>query len=119
MKNYKNAENKLWAFELDCFDENGQVINEVVEKIITENNLVEITEEEAKELSKPVITKEQLIEKINQKAYSDITAVYPEWKQLNIIRNKDYNLQAYEEMTVFIDQIRAYADLEVMNLEGK
>ena len=61
--------------------------------------------------------KQAKISEINQKAYQDIISKYPEWKQLNIIRNKDYNLQAYEEMTVFIDQIRAYSDLEVRKLD--
>ena len=40
MKNYKNTNNELFAFDLDCF-------NEAVEKIINENNLIEITKEEA------------------------------------------------------------------------
>ena len=40
MKNYKNTNNELFAFDLDCF-------NETVEKIINENNLIEITKEEA------------------------------------------------------------------------
>lgn len=47
MKNYKNKTNKLWSFEDDCFDSEGQVINEVAKKIIDTNNLVEITPEEA------------------------------------------------------------------------
>ena len=47
MKNYKNEQNQVYAFDDDCFDENGQVINEVAKKIINDNSLVKITEEEA------------------------------------------------------------------------
>ena len=47
MKNYKNLENKLWAFDDDCFNEEGKCINEWALKVIKENNLVEITKEEA------------------------------------------------------------------------
>ena len=28
MKHYKNEKNKLWAFDDDCFDEEGKCINE-------------------------------------------------------------------------------------------
>ena len=65
--------------------------------------------------------KQAKIQEINKKAYQDIILKYPEWKQVNISRMKDYNAETqlgYEEMTAFIDEIRAYADLEVMNLEG-
>lgn len=47
MKNYKNKNNEIFAFDLDCFNENGQIINEYALKVIQENNLIEITEEEA------------------------------------------------------------------------
>ena len=47
MKYYKNIESKLWAFDDDCFDENGKCINEYAFKVIKENNLVKITKEEA------------------------------------------------------------------------
>ena len=47
MKHYKNEQNETYAFQDDYFDKNGQVINEIVKKIINENLLVEITEEEA------------------------------------------------------------------------
>ena len=50
MKHYKNEKNKLWAFDDDCFDEKGQVINEYALKVIQENNLVEITKEKAEEI---------------------------------------------------------------------
>lgn len=64
--------------------------------------------------------KQAKINEINSKAYSDITAVYPEWKQMNITRMKDYNeetLAEYDKMIAFIDEIRAYADYEVMMLD--
>ena len=120
MKHYKNEKNKLWAFDDDCLDEEGKCINEYALKVIEENNLVEITEEEAKELSKPIRTKEQLIAEINQKAYQETITLYPEWKQINIARMKNYNTEAqleYKKMIAFIDEIRAYSDLEVMNLD--
>jgi len=47
MKNFKNKENTLFGFDDDCFDENGKCINEYAFKVIQENNLVEITKEEA------------------------------------------------------------------------
>ena len=47
MKNYKNLENQVYSFEDDCFDKEGNCINEYAMKVIKENNLVEITKEEA------------------------------------------------------------------------
>ena len=47
MKNFKNLEDKVFCFDLDCFDEEGKCINEYALKVIEENNLVEITKEEA------------------------------------------------------------------------
>lgn len=64
--------------------------------------------------------KQSKISEINQKAYQDIILKYPEWKQINITRMKDYNSETqleYEKMITFIDEIRAYADLEVMKLD--
>ena len=61
MKYYKNTESKLWAFDDDCFDENGKCINEYALKVIEENSLVEITEEEA-EIIRNYKTAEQLAE---------------------------------------------------------
>ena len=61
MKYYKNIESKLWAFDDDCFDENGKCINEYAFKVIKENSLVEITEEEA-EIIRNYKTAEQLAE---------------------------------------------------------
>ena len=42
MKEYKNSENELFAFDLDCFDKKGQVINEIVEKMILERSNISI-----------------------------------------------------------------------------
>ena len=61
MKNYKNTENKVFSFDDDCFDENGKCINEYALKVIEENSLVEITEEEA-EIIRNYKTAEQLAE---------------------------------------------------------
>ena len=47
MKHFKNEENKIWAFDDDCFDEQGNCINEYALKVIEENNLISITHEEA------------------------------------------------------------------------
>ena len=47
MKNFKNSANIIFAFDNDCFDEEGKCINEFALKVIDENNLVEITKEEA------------------------------------------------------------------------
>ena len=47
MKNFKNSANTIFAFDDDCFDEEGKCINEYALKVIEENNLIEITQEEA------------------------------------------------------------------------
>ena len=47
MKNYRNEKNELWAFDDDCFDEKENCINGYALKVIKENNLIEITKEEA------------------------------------------------------------------------
>ena len=47
MKNFKNKENKLWVFDDDCFDELGNCVNKYALKVIEDNNLIEITKEEA------------------------------------------------------------------------
>ena len=61
MKHYKNEKNKLWAFDDDCFDENGKCINEYAFKVIKENNLVKITKEEA-EIIRNYKSPEQIVE---------------------------------------------------------
>lgn len=61
----------------------------------------------------------QKITKINQKAYQDIIETYPEWKQLNIIRNKDNSLEEkdlFNEMSNFIDNIRKNSNEEIEKL---
>lgn len=64
----------------------------------------------------------RLKNEINQKAYKEIISVYPEWKQINITRNKDFSPEsekAYEEMILFIDNIRALSDEEIRLLIDK
>ena len=64
----------------------------------------------------------QKITEINQKAYQEITAIYPEWKQHNIARSKDASqesLNAFNEMTIFIDSIRANSDEEIRLIINK
>lgn len=119
MKFFKNSENKRFAFEDTDFDEEGKCINQHAIKVIHVNSLIEITEEEAKELLKSIVTKEQKIQQINNKAYEEIIEIYPLWKQQNIIRNKDLNnesLDLYNQMSSFIDFIRAYSDEEIKNI---
>ena len=50
MKEFKNENNIIYHFDDDCFDEEGKCINEYALKVIQENNLVEITQEEAEEI---------------------------------------------------------------------
>ena len=50
MKEFKNENNMIYSFDLNCFDEEGKCKNEWALKVIQENNLVEITEEEAEEI---------------------------------------------------------------------
>lgn len=99
-----------------------EVSQGVFETSIQENHnyLNEDLVTEMKELRNPIEIKQAKINEINSKAYLDITAVYPEWKQMNITRMKDYNeetLAEYDKMIAFIDEIRAYADYEVMMLD--
>ena len=61
--------------------------------------------------------KQSKIQEINQKAYNEIVEKYPLWKQANITRMKDYNevtLAEYNAMITFIDEVRAWADYEVI-----
>ena len=46
MKKFKDLNNKIHELENDCFDNEGNCINEIARKVIEENNLVEITQEE-------------------------------------------------------------------------
>lgn len=50
MKRYIDQNNTIHNFEDDCFDEKGNCINDFVEKIIIENSLISITEEEYTEI---------------------------------------------------------------------
>ena len=66
--------------------------------------------------------KQDKISEINQKAYNEIVEKYPLWKQANITRMKDYNevtLAEYNAMITFIDEVRAWADYEVMKIWDK
>ena len=46
MKYFKNNEDKLWAFEDECFDQNGNCINSIASQVINSESLVEITYDE-------------------------------------------------------------------------
>ena len=61
MKKFKDLNNKIHELENDCFDNEGNCINEIARKVIEENNLVEITQEEA-EAIKNYKSPEQLAE---------------------------------------------------------
>ena len=67
--------------------------------------------------------KQTKINKINSKAYYEITLLYPDWKQANITADylqypdNDIFKKNFEEMRLYINQIRANADLEVMKLD--
>ena len=50
MKEFGDKNNMIYAFEDDCFGEKGEIINEFALKVIEENNLIEITSEEAEEI---------------------------------------------------------------------
>ena len=61
MKEFKNENNVLFGFDDDCFNEHGECINIWALKVIKENNLVEITKEEADAI-RNLKTAEQLAE---------------------------------------------------------
>ena len=61
MKKYRDLNNVIWAFEDDCFDEEGKCIHEYALKVIEENSLIEITKEEA-EAIRNYKTPEQITE---------------------------------------------------------
>jgi hypothetical protein len=46
MKYFKNSKDELWAFENECFDQNGNCINHIASRIINSESLVEITYDE-------------------------------------------------------------------------
>lgn len=68
--------------------------------------------------------KQAKINEINQKAYNEIAFIYPLWKQNNI--QSDYSQYPdneifkveFEKMRLFINQVRANADNEVLLLEN-
>ena len=66
--------------------------------------------------------KQAKINEINSKAYYEITLLYPDWKQANVtadyLQYPDNEIfkKNFEDMRLYINQIRAYADLEVILL---
>ena len=111
MNYFKDNDNNVYAFE---FIKDMEIIGKLLN-----TEFVKISEEEALSLSKYLKTTQEQIQEINQRAYQEIIEVYPIWKQMNIIRNKDINeltLQEYNEMTLFIDEVRAYSDYEIFNI---
>ena len=102
-----------------------EVSQEVFETSIQENHnyLNEDLVTEMKELRNPIEIKQAKINEINSKAYYEITLLYPDWKQENITADylqypdNDIFKKNFEEMRLYINQIRANADLEVMKLD--
>ncbi|MBN1469441.1 MAG: hypothetical protein JW924_12015 [Fusobacteriaceae bacterium] len=105
-ENIQEVDKKIWDLS---YEKNHNFLSED-RKTTYYKEIDERTDEEKKQSK---------IQEINSKAYTDITAKYPLWKQSNITRMKDYNevtLAEYETMTTFIDEIRAWADYEVMKI---
>ena len=102
-----------------------EVSQDVFENSIQKNHnyLNEDLVTEMKELRNPIEIKQAKINKINSKAYHEITLLYPDWKQANITADylqypdNDIFKKNFEEMRLYINQIRANADLEVMKLD--
>ena len=46
MKYFKNSKDELWAFEDECFNQNGNCINHIAYQVINSKSLVEITYDE-------------------------------------------------------------------------
>jgi hypothetical protein len=46
MKYFKNSKGKLWAFEDECFNQNGNCINPIAYQVINSESLVRITYDE-------------------------------------------------------------------------
>ena len=66
--------------------------------------------------------KQAKINEINSKAYYEISILYPEWKQANITADylqypeNEIFKKNFEDMRLYINQIRANADYEVILL---
>lgn len=66
--------------------------------------------------------KQAKINEINSKAYYEISLLYPEWKQANITADylqypeNEIFKKNFEDMRLYINQIRANADYEVILL---
>ncbi len=94
-------------------DEDKNVL--IAESEIDEENLINISEEKAFVLLKGSFEKQK--SEINEKAYKEIVLKYSEYKQLNIIRNKDIDLFSYTEMCNYIDNIRNNSNEEIEKLK--
>ena len=104
----------------------AQEVSEEVFNISIQENHNYLNEDlvtEMKELRNPIEIKQAKINEINSKAYYEITLLYPDWKQANITADylqypdNDIFKKNFEEMRLYINQIRANADLEVMKLD--
>ena len=99
----------------------GEVFNTSIQE--NHNYLNEDLVTEMKELRNPIEIKQAKINEINSKAFYEITLLYPDWKQANITADylqypdNDIFNKNFEEMRLYINQIRANADLEVMKLD--
>ena len=64
MKKYKDLNDVLWEFNDCCFDENGVVINDIVNAKIEENSLMAISDEEYIEITEKNTISESEIRKV-------------------------------------------------------
>jgi len=58
MKYFKNNEDKLWAFDDECFNQNGNCINYIASQTINSESLIEITYDEFNALVAIINTEE-------------------------------------------------------------
>ena len=99
----------------------GEVLFENTVKVIGKPSELYTWDFDTKEWYFDSLKIEQRKTEINQHAYNEIVEKYPLWKQINITRIKDYNeetLAEYNSMITFIDEIRAWADYEVLQIGG-
>ncbi len=97
----------------------GEVLFENTVKVIGKPSELYTWDFDTKEWYFDSLKIEQRKTEINQHAYNEIVEKYPLWKQINITRIKDYNeetLVKYNSMITFIDEIRAWADYEILML---
>ncbi len=68
--------------------------------------------------------KQAKINEINSNAYYEISILYPDWKQANITTDylqypeNEIFKKSFEDMRLYINQIRANADYEVIKLKN-